>query len=265
MKIYIPTRGRANDQVTLSHFPEELRKEVTLVVNEYEADQYSKYDCKIMACPESVVYDIATKRKYICENADDNKIVMLDDDLRFYIRKSTNDWHLRYLEPDEFPALFGLLDKWLDDYAHCGVSAREGNNRVEHLSAETTRYMRVLAYNLDMFKGKDIELFRTKVMSDFDMNLQLLSKGLPNKVSFYYAQGHGSSNAPGGCSEWRNVEMQSKGAEILQSLHPEVVKVVERETKTAWGAGKEGTVIRKDVNVQWKKALKLGAQNGELF
>ena len=63
MKIYIPTRGRANDQVTLSYFPEELRKEVTLVVNEYEADQYSKYDCKIMACPESVVYDIATKRK----------------------------------------------------------------------------------------------------------------------------------------------------------------------------------------------------------
>jgi len=249
----------------LSHFPEDLRKQVTLVVNEYEKDLYLKYDCQIMACPESVVYDIASKRKYICENAGGGKIVMLDDDLRFYIRKATNDWHLRYIEPDEFHALFGLLDKWLDDYAHCGVSAREGNNRVEHLSAETTRYMRVLAYNLDMFKGKGIELFRTKVMSDFDMNLQLLSKGLPNKVSYYYAQGHGSSNAPGGCSEWRNVQMQSEGAEILKSHHPDVVKVVERETKTAWGAGKEGTVIRKDVNIQWKKALKLGAQNGELF
>ena len=264
MKIYIPTRGRADNQVTLSHFPDDLRQNVTLVVDKNEADEYGQFDCNIMVCPETV-HDIATKRRYICENADDNKIVMLDDDLRFYIRKATNDWHLRYLEPNEFPALFGLLDKWLDDYAHCGVSAREGNNRVEHLSAETTRYMRVLAYNLDMFKDKGIELFRTKVMSDFDMNLQLLSKGFPNKVSFYYAQGHGSSNAPGGCSEWRTVEMQSDGAEILKSLHPEVVSVVERETKTAWGAGKEGTVIRKDVSVQWKKALKLGAQNGELF
>ena len=264
MNIYIPTRGRADHQVTLSYFPEELRQQVTLVVDHDEADQYTKYDCKTMVCPETV-HDIATKRKYIHENSTTNKIVMLDDDLRFYIRKKHNDWHLRYLEGEEYPAMFGLIDKWLDDYAHVGISAREGNNRVEHLSVENTRYMRVLAYNLDMFKGKDIELFRTKVMSDFDMNLQLLSKGLPNKVSYYYAQGHGSSNAPGGCSEWRNVQMQSEGAEILKSHHPDVVRVVERETKTAWGAGKEGTVIRKDVNIQWKKALKLGAQNGELF
>lgn len=105
MKIFIPTRGRADDQVTLSHFPEDLRKQVTLVVNEYEKDLYDKYDCQIMACPESVVHDIASKRKYICENAGGGKIVMLDDDLRFYIRKSTNDWHLRYIEPDEFHAL----------------------------------------------------------------------------------------------------------------------------------------------------------------
>jgi hypothetical protein len=183
---------------------------------------------------------------------------MLDDDLRFYIRKATNDWHLRYLEAEEYPALFGLLDKWLDDYAHCGISAREGNNRVEHLSVESTRYMRVLAYNLDFFDG--IELGRVKVMEDFDINLQLLKKGLPSKISYYYAQGQGSSNAAGGCSEWRTLEVQSQGAERLKELHPEVVEVVEKETKTAWGGG-----TRKDVKVQWKRALKLGAQNGELF
>ena len=148
MRIYIPTRGRADSQVTLSFFPEELRKAVTLVVDEHEKDLYSKYDCRIMVCDDTVT-DIATKRRFIHDNTDDNKIVMLDDDLRFYIRKSTTDWHLRYLEPEEYPALFGLLDVWLDDYAHCGVSAREGNNRVEALSVETTRYMRLLAYNLD--------------------------------------------------------------------------------------------------------------------
>jgi len=60
MRIYIPTRGRADNQVTLSFFPEDLRKEVTLVVDHDEADQYVKYDCKIMVCPETV-HDIATK------------------------------------------------------------------------------------------------------------------------------------------------------------------------------------------------------------
>ena len=241
MRIYIPTRGRADSQVTLSFFPEELRKAVTLVVDEHEKDLYSKYDCRIMVCDDTVT-DIATKRRFIHDNTDDNKIVMLDDDLRFYIRKSPTDWHLRYL----------------DDYAHCGVSAREGNNRVEALSVETTRYMRLLAYNLDKFDG--IELARTKVMEDFDINLQLLKKGLPSKISYYYAQGQGSSNAAGGCSEWRTLEVQSAGAELLAKLHPEVVTVVEKETKTAWGGG-----IRKDVKVMWKKALKQGAENGELF
>ena len=183
MRIFIPTRGRADSQVTLSFFPEELRKEVTLVVDEHEKDLYSAYDCRIMVCDDTV-RDIATKRKFIHDNTDDNKIVMLDDDLRFYIRKATNDWHLRYLEPEEYPALFGLLDVWLDDYAHCGVSAREGNNRVEALSVETTRYMRLLAYNLDKFDG--VELARTRVMEDFDINLQLLKKGYPSKISYYY-------------------------------------------------------------------------------
>jgi len=257
MNIYIPTRGRADQQVTLSYFPEELRQQVTLVVDYDEADQYTKYDCKIMVCPESV-HDIATKRKYIHENSTTNKIVMLDDDLRFYIRKKHNDWHLRYLEGEEYPAMFGLIDKWLDDYAHVGISAREGNNRVEHLSVENTRYMRVLAYNLDHFDG--VEVGRVKVMEDFDINLQLLKKGLPSKVSYYYAQGQGSSNAAGGCSEWRTLDVQSEGAERLKELHPDVVSVVEKETKTAWGGA-----IRKDVKVQWKQAYKTGAKNGELF
>jgi len=56
------------------------------------------------------------------------------------------------------------------------------------------------------------------------------------------------------------MEVQSQGAERLKELHPDVVEVVEKETKTAWGGA-----TRKDVKVQWKKAFKTGANNGELF
>jgi len=260
MKIYIPTRGRADDQVTLSFFPESLRKEVVLVIDSDEEHLYKdKYDCQFMVIPEDIK-GIAKKRQYIHKHTDDKKIVMLDDDLRFYIRKSDSDWHLRYLEPDEYPALFGLLDVWLDDYAHVGVSAREGNNRVEKLAVENTRYMRVLGYNLDMFDG--IELGRVQVMEDFDINLQLLRQGKPSKISYYYAQGQKSSNAAGGCSEWRTIDVHNAGAEKLHSLHPEFVKIVEKETKTAWNG-----MPRKDVNVQWKRAFNSGTdlKQGGLF
>jgi glycosyltransferase involved in cell wall biosynthesis len=260
MKIYIPTRGRADDQVTLSFFPESLRKEVVLVIDSDEEHLYKdKYDCQFMVIPEDIK-GIAKKRQYIHKYTDDKKIVMLDDDLRFYIRNSDNDWHLRYLEPNEYPALFGLLDVWLDDYAHVGVSAREGNNRVEKLAVENTRYMRVLGYNLDMFDG--IELGRVQVMEDFDINLQLLRQGKPSKISYYYAQGQKSSNAAGGCSEWRTIDVHNQGALTLQALHPDFVKVVEKETKTAWGGQP-----RKDVNVQWKRAFNSSAdlKQGGLF
>ena len=260
MIIYIPTRGRADNQVTLSFFPEDMRKDVVLVIDEDEKHLYeNKYDCKYMVIPEEIK-GIAKKRQYIHKHTEDKKIVMLDDDLRFYIRKSPTDWHLRYLEPEEYKALFGLLDKWLDDYAHVGVSAREGNNRVEHLAVENTRYMRVLGYNLNMFDN--VELGRVDVMEDFDINLQLLRQGKPSKISYYYAQGQKSSNAEGGCSEWRTIEVHNAGAEKLHDLHPDFVKVVEKETKTAWNG-----MPRKDVNVQWKRAYNSGTDKvqGGLF
>ena len=127
MKIYIPTRGRPFDQVTLSFFPEELKKQVVLVIDKDEEDKYKFYhdDQAKMVVPEDCI-GIGPKRKYIVDNTDDPHIVMLDDDLRFYIRKSPTDWHLRYLEKEEYPAMFGLLEEWMKQgYAHCGISARE--------------------------------------------------------------------------------------------------------------------------------------------
>ena len=120
--------------------------------------------------------------------------------------------------------------------------------------------MRVLGYNLDMFDN--VELGRVDVMEDFDINLQLLRQGKPSKISYYYAQGQKSSNAEGGCSEWRTIEVHNAWAEKLHALHRDFVKVVEKETKTAWNG-----MPRKDVNVQWKRAYNSGTDKmqGGLF
>ena len=178
MKIFIPTRGRSTTQTTFKFFPKKLQEKTTLVVDHDERDLYSIYP-SVWVMPDYLESGISPKRKYIIEHSTGTKIAMLDDDIRFYIRKGYDDWHLRYLEPEEVPQMFGLLEEWLDDYAHCGVSAREGNNRVKELSVENTRYMRVLAYNLDMLGG--VELGRTRIMEDFDVALQLLRQGKPSK------------------------------------------------------------------------------------
>jgi hypothetical protein len=61
-------------------------------------------------------------------------------------------------------------------------------------------------------------------------------------------QAEGSS-ADGGCSTYRTPELQAQAARLLAELHAPYVKVVEKETKTAWGGG-----TRTDVMIQWKRA-----------
>ena len=115
--------------------------------------------------------------------------------------------------------------------------------------------MRALGYNLKEFPS-DVEWGRTRVMEDFDISLQLLRRGKACKVSYYYAQGQKSSNADGGCSEWRTIDVHNEGAQRLHELHPTCVKIVEKQTKTAWNG-----LPRKDVIIGWKKAYKEGVEN----
>ena len=49
--------------------------------------------------------------------------------------------------------------------------------------------------------------------------------------------------------------MHNAGAERLNELHPTCVKVVEKQTKTAWNG-----LPRKDVIIGWKKAYKEGIE-----
>ena len=108
--------------------------------------------------------------------------------------------------------------------------------------------MRILGYNLRVLREEGIQ-YNTPFMEDFDVTLQLLRLGYPNLIHNWMVQNQGGSNSAGGCSEHRTLEKHGKAAERLAALHPGFVKVVEKQTKTAWGG-----LPRKDVVVQWRKA-----------
>jgi hypothetical protein len=185
-------------------------------------------------------------------------VCLLDDDLQFYRRKSVDDWHLAQ-EPrmDIADEMLKHLERTLEDgYVHCGVSPREGNNRIEKLALTATRMMRVLCYDFGEMRKLGVKFDRLPVMSDFDMTLQLLRLGRPNHVSFYFAQGqYGGSNTKGGCSAYRTPEMLASAATALASLHPGFVRLVEKESKN-WEHKTSGAFggTRTDVTISWKKA-----------
>ena len=250
MKIFILTYGRHNRQHTFNNLPKVIQDQTTLVVQAREKHLYKQY-ANILVLP-SKIETISPTRQYVMKWAQKQgikKLCMLDDDLRFDIRRMDEKGKFYVASEKDVVKLFKEIEKRLDKYAHVGVLAREGGNRVLEPVRECTRMMRVLAYQVDTFFENKINFDRVIHQQDFDVTLQLLRKGFKNLVLCEWVQGQGSSNAPGGCSHYRTIESQSSNASKLAELHPGFVKVVEKETKGAWGGGK-----RLDVLVQWKKA-----------
>lgn len=256
VKVYIHTLGRSTDQQTLDRLSKRIRKKTWLVVQRHERKLYN-YP-RVLVLPREIRM-LSPTRQWILENADSDKIVMMDDDLAFYRRKSEDDWHLKYCKSGDINDLFELLEDWLDDVAHCGVSPREGNNRVEELYSENTRMTRILAYNVPKVMEVGARFDRIDTKQDFDMTLQLLRAGFKNRVSYEFAQGQWrSSDAAGGCSTYRTEDMMVRCAEELAELHPGFVNVTKKKTKTAW---KKYGGVRTDVTIYWKKAYESSHEN----
>jgi len=247
MNIFVVSRGRWDRCPTLESLPG-VKQDVTLVLHEDEKDKYlpliQQHGCKAVAIP---YHTIGEKRLTIAKELAGESFVMLDDDLTFYKRKSDVDYHLRALEKNEDSFLFREMEMALQLYAHVGISAREGQNRLPYPHVKNQRYMRVLGYQRSAYLECD---HRAEYMEDFDVALQLLKKGKPSYIFTDYAQNQSGTQAKGGCSIHRNVEKHEAAAIALHNRHPDCVKLRNKKNKTGGEFGE-----RVEVTVYWKKAF----------
>jgi hypothetical protein len=176
---------------------------------------------------------------------------MLDDDLSFFVRRADRPQLLLRARAGDIKRALKAMEDTLKSHAHAAFAVREGANRTTDAVIHNIRCLRALGYNASILKDEKVRFDRLPVMEDFDVALQLLRKGYSSVTLNHFLQDQGASNAPGGCSIYRSMEVQAQGAEGLARLHPEFVTVVDKEAK---GGGPWAT--RKDVRIQWKKALK---------
>ena len=263
MQIYVPSRGRVEaKQTTLEQLTKEMRKRTTVVVNHEEGDLYaengwmSRYwedGVKLMVCDKRAKH-IGDVRQAIIDSHDIGKhgpkILMLDDDLRFFIRRTDDPTKFYPCEEHELVACIKDVESTLDHYAHGSILAREGGNRIAPPYSYNSRMLRALAYRVDIMKQHDVRFDRLTVMEDFDVALQLLELGYQARLTTAYVQDQQRSGAPGGCSNYRTLEKQAEGAHGLRALHPKYVFTVVKTTKTAWDGA-----TRTDVQVEWKRAF----------
>ena len=261
MKIIIPTRGRTNQQLTLSFLPRELRKQTTLVCPKAETRRLSCLDddIKVVAQPDPN-WKIAKKREWIvqyCLHQGFAKIIMLDDDLSFATRISAGDTHLTKIRGKELTRAFERLEEKLGpEFPHVGFGQRQGNNHEEGDWKSPGKMCYALGYYLPIVT-KECQFDLVEVREDMCVSLQLLLKGYPNAIWTETVVDQRGYNLPGGASGERTVAISNAEARKLADLFPDYVRVVDKRAYTA-------SVPRHEVVVQWKKALADGQRHRRL-
>lgn len=257
MNVYIPTYRRLDHQVSWAQIsPEAMLKYPTQIVCPAdEEEHHAVRDRNVLVTP--VDGNIHTKRQWIVDQSEDDKVLLMDDDLIFLRRITAGDWHLRRAEPEDVTVMLQQIDMLLDYYPMVGVSARQGNQRTSGNVEHNTRICTCWAVRKSVLVRNGIRLSAQPLMDDFHVNLSLLKLGYQTALITEFAWNqNGASNAPGGCQIERGAkgEGQTQAAENLARLHPKFVKVVQKETKSSWGDLKQRT----DVRIQWQKAYAYG-------
>lgn len=264
MQLYIPSKERADQQLTFYNLPEALRACTRVVCSKEEEEVYAKeLGTGVVLAHPTRVRGIAAVRQWIVDthvqrHGNALPLCMLDDDLRFGARREDDPTKFRQLKNEkELLKGFTAMERELrrkGGAALVGFCAREGGNRHTEPTTVNTRILRVLAYMPHKLQDAGARFDRIPVMEDFDVALQLLRAGHTNLVLNTWMHDQVRSNAPGGCSTYRTLEVQANAARRLAELHPDYVRVVQKTTKTAWGGG-----TRTDVQIAWKRAF-----NGDL-
>ena len=264
MRIYIPTIGRIDKQLTVDRLTPELCKKfnVALVTSPGEAKALREATegkgVSVLSCRANGISDT---RQWILDfhkrewDAKDPVVLMLDDDLPTW-RQRAGEVNAKGETPytkattKEIEKGLTFFAKLMKDHAH-GSIGHALFCQVSPLLKFNSRMLRALAYNVKLIpKGTE---FRLQVMEDFDMELQLLTQGLPSVTYNGIVQDQHQNNSAGGCSGYRTLEVQAAAAHRLKELWPDLVTVVTRAPAREWiGMGGERT----DVRINWSRAAK---------
>lgn len=266
LKIYIPSKSRWDIQRTFQRMPPEIKANTLIVVPEEEQAKYARTwgQQYILATP---TVGIAPTRDFILEHAIDHGqkyIVMLDDDVvlqkrRGPVIKGEKAPSITNCTSEEYPEAFRWIEeKLVSGYAHCGWGLRFNGFATPGEEQSPARMMHCLAYDMEVVQdtgarfcnGVDPSIHS---MDDFNMTLQLLTKGYANVISLVYRASPAPSNARGGASTWRTLETQNASAHKMVEIFPDFVALRQKDN---W-QGMEGAVMY-DITAKWAKALQYG-------
>ena len=247
-KIYIPTIGRNDRQITWNNLPQRWKDKTVLVVDSSDKDIYDK---PTITLPDDVKR-IASIREWIVKNSKEKKICMFDDDLDFIYTRRENETGSTNKKLDDagIDDMMYLMSGWLDDHVFCGLDATWSHPRFDMDYKFCGRVCSNVFYNVETLPMHDISWTDIEISEDYNIALQLLTKGYPNKISTRYRVSPVGNFSSGGCSSYRTIELHNKSFKELQKKFPQFVDLKEKTQNSGLWKGKK----RLAGTIQWKKA-----------
>ena len=258
IELVIPTFKRLNNQITLSNIPNDLLDNVTLVVQPQEEVEAKKIHHKIFVVSgdnigfaktiRDITYEFAVNRQ--------SRFWILDDDLKFLRHYEKDDGKLKKqpMTDSDFDEVLKRTEEWIDAGFPHGAFGTTWNNPLGKFPyVENSRIMANKYYD-GMAISKiwnDIDWVGCCGAEDFYVNLQLLTKGHPNRVWYEFVVDAGASYKDGGCAGYRDVEFHNKSCEELQKHFPEFVTLKFKDIVSS--PNMKGNKLARS-QVQWKKA-----------
>lgn len=247
--IYIPTRGRVDNQLSVTNLPENVHRRIMLVCPKGEVNSLrSNYPTvAVLGQPDSIA-SLSEKRHWIAELAKTSKVpfwFQMDDDLNFFVW--TGEKHTRLVNDPAATKKFFLktLPSLIRDYKVVGF----GTKGFALPGGVKENYHLGFVFGMRTTTGlSKIVWERLELYEDIDYTLQLLKNGVKIAVTYDLVVEQRKSAADGGLAGERTDKLAEKCLKKLMDLHPGIVKQKEAS----------GQHAQSNTRISWAKAAAIG-------
>ena len=224
-------------------------KDIIYVVAESEAEEYQKVHDKVWAVPNEVQGSLARVWNYILDNAPEENVILMDDDITHFGR-----WNGNKIQRLDEQGVLNMIQEGIQlaedlDVRYWGLNclADKGAYR-EYTPFGTCQY---IGGPFQAHRGNELRYDEKLILKeDYDMTLQVLNKYRKNLRMNMYHYVCAQNTMKGGCAVYRNVEREMEQNDLLQKKWGAKIVRFDTSNKTS---GKEKTYdINPIINVPIK-------------
>ena len=235
--IVIPSRSRAGNQKTVFNLSEDLWGKITVVVPYEQYTQYRNnlpYEITVIKFNE--VDSAGAKRDFILNLKKTDKILLLDDDLTFYKRTEDGKRFPPATKEDTKQMVYEIV-KYLDIYVMVGITDKFMSQTRPREHVECHRFNQLLCINRNLLPDPWPK-FEVPIGEEHHFHMQLLTRGYKTAVLTEWSKSD-KTDAPGGCSEWRNRQNEHDTFVKLVELWPGLVTINNDRLRWNWREAKK--------------------------